>query len=55
VYEPARCAASRRPLAVCAKADGLARRLLYMAGLHDVLRIAGTVGDALSAAARPAT
>jgi anti-sigma B factor antagonist len=44
------------PLVVCARADGLAGRLLYIAGMHKVLRIADTVEDALSgAAARPAT
>jgi anti-anti-sigma factor len=41
-------------LVVCARADGFARRLLHIAGLQEVLRVADTVDDALrSAAARP--
>jgi anti-sigma B factor antagonist len=40
---------------VCVRADGFARRLLRMAGLHEVVRIAESLEDAVrSAAAAPA-
>ena len=41
---------------VCPRADGLTRRLLSIAGLHDVVRIAETMEEALGlAAVEPAT
>jgi anti-anti-sigma factor len=39
--------ASGRMLVVCARADSFTRRVLHMAGLDQVLRIADTVEDAL--------
>jgi anti-anti-sigma factor len=44
-----------RAIVVCSRPDGLTRRLLDLAGLDEVVRIAETVEDALrSVAAEPA-
>jgi anti-anti-sigma factor len=44
-----------RAVVVCAQEHGHTRRLLHIAGLHEVVRVADTVEDALSSvAAEPA-
>jgi anti-anti-sigma factor len=42
--------APERPIVVCAPAEALTRRLLHLAGLHELVRMAETVEDALGSA-----